>query len=131
MDVYALLVTHLSTVLGVGAVSVAFDHEAVERVVWNGSAAVFLESAGPARRGPAWQGLGVDVVGVDVNVVVSREADFDRQAGALIARRVRAALNDFREGAARAIEVSRPERWPDINQKTRRYGMTVEVAVPA
>lgn len=126
MDVIAALVRFISQVEGVRAVYEEMPHDANPRRL----PTVHLEAAGPARRSPALQGLGADQVGVDVNLYVS-ESMWRSGAAMELAQRLRISLSQFRDGHMRAVEVSRPEKWPDRNPKSRRIGMTVEVMVPA
>lgn len=126
MDVFALLVPHIARLDGVVGVYEELPHDAVP----GKAPLVHLESAGPARRAPSLQGLGADQVGVDVNLYVP-EAMWKSGAAMPLALRLRSHLYDFRSGAARAVEVTRPEKWPDRNPHTRRLGMTVEVLLPA
>lgn len=126
MDVYAALVAYISKLDGIGAVYVEVPHGAIPSRL----PVVHLESAGPARRTAALQWLGADQVGVDVNLYVS-ESMWKTGAATELARDLRAHLYNFRAGQARAVEVSRPEKWPDRNPKSRRLGMTVEVLLPA
>ena len=126
MDVFALLVPYIARLDGVAGVYDELPHGALP----DRAPLVHLESAGPAQRAPSLQGLGADQVGVDVNLYVP-EAMWKSGAAMPLAHSLRAHLYDFRAGAARAVEVTRPEKWPDRNPKTRRLGMTVEVLLPA
>lgn len=127
MDIYPPLVAHIVEFPGIAAVYVEemphdFEREALP--------AVELRSSGPARRAPSMQGLGVDSVGVDVNLYVSPE-QWRAGESMIIAHKLRAHIYRFRAGLARATEVSRPDKWPDINTNTRRIGLTAEILVPA
>lgn len=126
MDVIAALTRHIAQLDGVKAVYDEVPHNAIPNML----PLVHLESAGPARRAPALQGLGVDQVGIDVNLVVP-ESMWRSGVAAELAQRLRLHLHQFRAGHMRAVEVSRPEKWPDRNPKTRRLGMTIEVMIPA
>lgn len=126
MDVFAALTRYLAAFDGVRAVYDDVPHNAIPKYL----PLVHLESAGPARRAPALQGLGVDQVGVDINLVIP-ESMWRSGAGVELAQRLRVYLSQFRDGHMRAVEVTRPEKWPDRNPKTRRLGMTVEVLIPA
>lgn len=126
VDVFAALVPYLANVPGVAAVYEEIPHGAIsERLPL-----IHLESAGPARRSPSWQGLGADLVGIDVNLYVS-EAMWSSGAAMELAFELRAHLATFRRGLARAVDVSRPEKWPDRNPNSRRIGMTIDVLLPA
>lgn len=125
MDVYAELVSYLKAFPALRAVYEEMPHNAIPKHL----PLAHLESAGPARRAPSWQGLGADLVGIDVNLYVP-EAAWVSGAGMRLALDVRSYLHAFRCGPARAVEVSRPEKWPDRNPKSRRVGMTVEVLLP-
>ncbi|MCT1450645.1 hypothetical protein [Corynebacterium sp. p3-SID1194] len=126
MDIYPALVAHIAQFAGVDSVFVELPHDFASKHL----PAVQLESAGPARRAPFLQGLGVDAVGVDVNLYVSPE-QWRAGTSMVVAHKLRAHLYQFRSGRARATEVSRPEKWPDRNQYTRRIGLTAEILVPA
>ena len=126
MDVFALLVPHIARLNGVAGVYEELPHDALP----DRAPLVHLESAGPAQRAPSLQGLGADQVGIDVNLYVP-EAMWKSGAAMPLAHSLRAHIYDFRAGAARAVEVTRPEKWPARNPKTRRIGMTVEVLLPA
>lgn len=126
MDIIAELVKYISQIDGINAVYEEVPHNAIPKNL----PVVHLESAGPVRRVPALQHLGADQVGVDVNLYVS-ESMWKTGEGMRLAHRLRASMYDFRTGQARAVEVSRPEKWPDRNPKSRRIGMTIEVMLPA
>lgn len=126
MDIYPALVKHIAQSPDVAAVYVELPHGFEAKAL----PVVELQSAGPARRAPSMQGLGADYVGVDVNLYVSPE-QWRAGESMVLAHKLRAHLYRFRAGLARATEVSRPEKWPDINPKTRRIGLTVEILVPA
>ena len=126
LDVLAALVADLSEVPELRGVFVELPHGRLHGPL----PVVHLESAGPARRLPSLQSLGVDSVGVDVNLFIS-ERDWKTGLGTALAGQLRSRLSTFRCGLARAVDVSRPELWPSLNDSTRRLGMTVEVMVPA
>lgn len=125
MDVYALLISYIAALPGIKSV-----HEDLTEGVDLGSLpCVAVHSAGPAQRRPALQGLGVDVVSIDVHLYISRSAWMKGQAYSL-AEMLRRHLSVWRRGQIRAVDVSRPDRLPDRNPNIRRLGMTVDIHVP-
>lgn len=126
MDIYPPLVAHIAEFPGVESVHVELPHDFTSKPL----PAVQLESAGPARRAPSLQGLGADLVGVDVNLFVS-PAQWRAGDSMVLAHQLRAHIYRFRAGLARTTEVSRPEKWPDRNPHTRRIGLTAEILLPA
>lgn len=126
MDVYGLLVSHIATLDSIAAVHV----ELPAGVDLDALPCVALHSAGPAQRRPALQGLGADVVGVDVHLYVGTTTWMTGQAHPL-ADALRRHLSRWRDGRAHVIDVTRPERLPDRNPNIRRLGMTADIIVPA
>lgn len=127
MDVYPALITHIAEFPGVVSVYVEMPHNFEAKTALP---VVQLEPAGPARRAPSLQGLGADYVGVDVNLYVSPE-QWRAGESMVLAHKLRAHVYRFRAGLARAVEVSRPEKWPDRNPYTRRIGFSAEILLPA
>ncbi|KAA8723584.1 hypothetical protein [Corynebacterium phocae] len=127
MDIYAALAPHLAKCPGIESVYVNLPHDAR----FTKLPAVHLQSAGPARRLPATQGLGVDVVGIDIDLYVP-ESMWQAGRGMALAEIVRRHTNSFRAGVSHCWDVSRPEMLPVTRSADyARIGMTAEIAVPA
>lgn len=126
MDLYAELVKHVRGFGGIASVQREMPHDFDLKKL----PAVDLTDPGPAGRKPALQGLGFDVVDVDVDLYMDR-AMWMSGAGDQLAQQLRKHLSTFRSGRLKAFEVSRPYKRPDRNSSIRRIGMTVTVLMPS